>query len=795
MHIWQDLRFALKSLTRTPVFAAVAICSLALGIGTNAAVFSVFNAILLRPFPYHDPEKLVAVFETNPKQGVTVTTVCPPDFLDWRRDLTMLEKPAAFRGFEPNLTGVETPERLAGMRVTGDFFATLGTHPLAGRVLNRDDERANNRVVVISQSLRRRVGAQDRDVIGRSFLLNGESHTVVGVMPASFQFPNRLIEVWAPLNLDAERNDLAEHSLRVVARLRAGARLQGARAELTALMARRGPENEGDSADLMSLRDWYVGANSRRTLWALLGAVALLLLTACANVANLLLARGSGRTRELLVRAAIGATRGRLLGQLAIESLVLSVVAGAVGLLFAMWSADVLIASLPAGSVYRLAPPTMDWRVLLYTTGLSTIAALLFGAFPALRYSRAQLNPSQASTGMSLRGSQRVLLVAQTALAVTLICGAGLLGRGFAAVWSINPGFSSGDVMSARVSVPSSQSDTRAVEFFTDVLRRVAANPSVAAAAAVTFLPLSGEGSGGFITFEGREAMSAESGNRPGAGRLIVTPGYFNTLGITLREGRPFTDADRADTLPVVVINEAMARRYWPGESPIGKRIKRGIPTATFPWLTIVGVAADVKQFSLMEQPGSLIYLPLTQMPASSMSLMVRSTLSDNAAASLLRTAVRSVDRDQPIAWIRPLDDLVFGSVGGRWLPLLWVSVFAALALVLAGLGVYGVVGYIVEQRRREFGIRMALGADRATLIRLAVRHGLLPALGGTVIGMAAAALLARANSTLFAGVQSFDVPAFAASAAILVAIALVAAYPPARRIANEDAVMALRSE
>lgn len=523
--------------------------------------------------------------------------------------------------------------------------------------------------------------------------------------------------------------------------------------------------------------------------------VALLLLTSCANVANLALARGTGRAREMMIRTAIGATRPRLISQLVIESIALSIVAGMVGLLFAMWTADVLVASLPPTSVYRMAPLTIDWRVLLFTFVVAALAGLPFGIAPALRHSDARFSAGQLATRVPSGSLQRFLLVAQTALAVALIAGAGLLARSFVRLWSIEPGFSSQNVMAARISVPSELPERRQVEFFSAVVRNLEAHPAVASAGAVTFLPLSGEGSGGYITFEGREAMSADAGNRPGASRLIVTPGYFEALKLTLKEGRFLNDRDTTAGLSVVVVNESMARRYWPGESPVGKRIKRGTPTAKFPWMTVVGVVEDVRQMNLVDPVGSTIYIPLTQFPSSAMSLTVRTTLPDGAATALIRAAVRAVDANQPIAWITPLDTLVFGSLGGRWLPLLWMSVFAGLSLVLAGLGVYGVVSCAVEQRRREFGIRMALGADRGNLVRLAIRHGLGPALGGALVGLGFAVVLARLNSTLYAGVATFDVPAFLTATAILAVIALGASYTPARRIANDDAAMALRSE
>jgi putative ABC transport system permease protein len=793
----REVRFALRSLIRAKTLTVTVVLTLALGIGANAAVFSVFNAVLLRPFPYPDAERIAMVFENNPKKGVPRYLVCPPDFLEWRDSVSAFETAAAYRGWSPNLTGIDQAERLTGLRVSGTFFEALGMQPVLGRTLRSSDEAQRTRVVVIAHDLWQHLFGGDLHVIGRTLRLDGESHELVGVMPAEFRFPTAEIQIWSPLNLDRERDQRSEHSLAVVARLRGGSSVNQARDEVGALMARRERENDGCSASAAPLRDWYVTSGNRQMLQVLLGAVGLLLLVACANVANLLLARGGGRARELMVRSALGASRGRLILQLLVESFVLALLGGSCALVLAVWSRGALVALLPVGSVYRLAPLDIDWRVLAYTFGISLAAALVVGLMPAVRCSKTDFNQARAAaraTSFRLRSS---LLVVQTALAVTLLAGAGLLVRTFVHLWRTDPGFSARHVVAARVTLPGSRTPEQRTAFFNQVLGRLAVEPQVAFAGAVTNVPLGGAGNSNYITFEGRESLTANHGDRPGAERLIVTPGYFQALGIALADGRVFTDQDVHGTLPVVIVNETMARRYWPNESPVGYRIKRGTPQATFPWMTVVGVVRDVRQNSLAAQANPMVYLPFAQTPEPGMTLLVKARPDADASglSGTIRAAVRGADPDQPIAWLRPLDDVVFGSLSGRWLPMMWMTVFAILALGVAAAGVYGVVSYAVELRRREFGIRMALGADRAALVRLAIRHGLLPALAGAIVGAAAALALARMNERLLFGVSPTDVPTLAAAAAAIAVIALVASYAPARRISSEDASLALRCE
>jgi putative ABC transport system permease protein len=790
---WLDIRYALRGFVRSPAFAAAAICSMAVGIGANAAVFSVFSAVLLRPFPYPEPDGLVSIYETNAGGG-GVLAVSPPDFLDWRAGTRSLRAVAAYRSWAPNLTGVDQAERLDGLRVSGDFFGVLGTQPILGRSLTADDERLGSRAVVISETLWSRLYGRDPSIAGQSMRMDGAAYEIAGVMPSSLQFPHNAVDVWAPLDLERERSDRDEHSLLAVGRLNRGASLEQARSELRGLSVRHEAESGGHVVDLASFRDWFVGRGSRGLLWMLLGAVGLLLLIACANVANLLVARGDRRADEMMIRTAIGATRARLIRQLMTESLLLAAISGYVGVLLSMWSVRGLLAALPPASVYRQAPVAMDWRVFAFAVVVSTLAGLLFGVLPALRHSR----PRPLATYGVIRSTplriRALLLASQAALAVTLLASAAMLGRGFLELWRTDRGFSSDGVTTARVTMAGVGAAEAAPPFFERIVAQLTADPAIVAAAAVTHVPMSGVGNSGYVTIEGREHLSADASTRPGAARFIVTDDYFRALSIPALRGRLFSPSDTLASPPVVIVNEAMARRYWRNDDPVGRRIKRGTPTAPFAWLTIVGVIGDVRQQGLNSRPGPTIYLPLPQSPERSMTLLVKSRLSDAEAGARIRAAVRAVDRDQPVGAIRSLDAIVFGSVTGRWLPAMWVGIFSGLALALAVLGVYGVVTYAVAHRRREFGIRLALGASRPGLVRIAIRQGLVPVLCGIAVGLTATALLARVNARLL-GMPSLEPWTIAGVAALLVLFTIAASYLPARRITADDAARSLRHE
>jgi putative ABC transport system permease protein len=519
------------------------------------------------------------------------------------------------------------------------------------------------------------------------------------------------------------------------------------------------------------------------------------LLIACANVANLLLAQGSTREQELAVRVTLGATRGRLFTQRITESAVLAISAAALGTGLSVWTRDALLNVLPAGSVYRLVPAAIDWRVLAYTIVLSAATALLFGIVPAIRASRADLR--ELATGQRVAGSRvrGALLAVQTALAVMLLAGAGLLIRSFVTVSNVDPGFVASHVLTAHINLPSRTREVEIPIFFETLLARLRSTADVKAAGAVSNLPLGSGSSGGYVTFEDRPAPPPDAIDRPSAQRLFVSLGYFEALQIPQHEGRLFTEADAGSAPPVVIIDRAFARLYWPNDSPLGRRIKRGTPQAPFPWLTIVGVVADVKQHGLTTTPVPTIYLPHQQTPSPGMTLVVRGDLDPAVFAARLRSLVRQLDPDQPVSAIRPFESVVFGSLAWRWLPTLWLTIFASLALVLAALGVYGVVSYAVLRRAREFGIRLALGAVSRDLVILTLRQGLAPVVVGSIAGLVAAANLTSLLRTFLHGVSPVDATAFAAAVGTLLVVALAASYLPARRVARQDPTIALRQE
>jgi putative ABC transport system permease protein len=796
-YLWPDLRYALRLARRAPGFASIAVVCVALGIGVNTAVFSVFNALLLRPLPYRDADRLMAVYETNPARGWQRAPVCPADFLDWREQAQSFESVVAYQGWAPILTGVPQAERIGGLRASGALFELLGVEPLAGRAMNFQDEQQRARVVIVSHGLWQRVFGGDPQLVGRSVRLDGESYEVIGVMPREFQFPDREAEIWTPLNLESVRQQRGEHELQVVARLKPEADRNQARAELVAMMRRIDADfkNAGCSADAVPLREWYVGAATRRTLWLLLGAVSLVLLIACANVANLLLAHGSTRESELAVRVMLGATRTRLIAQRFTESLLLAFSGTVLGLGLAMWTRDALLDLLPARSIYRWVPTAIDWRVLAYTLALSIATAVVFGVLPAVRASRSDVMRSQTGGRVSATRLRTALLVVQAALAVTLLAGAGLLIRSFVLVWNVDPGFSTDQVLTARVNLPLRYREAEQPVFFDNLLARLRAIPGVKAAGAVTNIPLGGITNSNYITLEDRPAPPPEAIDRPGAERVLVSPGYFEAMQIPVHEGRLFTSADTSGAEQVVIVNREFARRYWPDGSPLGRRIKRGTPQAPFPWLTIVGVVANVKHGGLTASSAPTIYLHHQQTPSPGMTLVVRSDADTAAISARVRSAVREADPDLPVTAVRTLDDIVLGSRSVRWLPTVWVTVFSALALLLAGLGVYGVVSYAVARRAREFGIRLALGADRRDLVRLTLKQGIWPVAIGGVIGVMVAVNLTGILSGLLHGVGPTDPLTFAAAIGTLLVVGLIASYPPARRAAQQDPTLTLRQE
>jgi len=806
-----DLRYAFRTLRKSPGFTLVALLTLGLGIGANAAIFSVVQGVLLRPLPYQEPERLVRLFHTHAEQGVMDGAFSPQDFDDLTRELAAPGGPwerlgaywftAGHSGM--TLTGEGEPRRLEAAMVGAGFFPTLGVEAARGRTLRPEENVPGaDRVVMLSDRLWRRSFGADPRIVGGSLRLDGEAFTVAGVMPPSFQFPAREVDLWAPISLIAEDDIPHRRALRwmhVVGRLRPGTNLERAGAQTDALLARLAAaypdSNEGwSAARLVRLHEALVG-DVRPALVVLLAAVAGVLLIACANLANLLLARATARGRELAVRAALGAGRRRLVRQLLTESVLLALAGGALGLVLAVWGVDALVA-LAAGDLPRPDEVRPDAGVVAFTFALSLLTGLAFGLLPAFRASRLDDlhgvlkeggRGGGAGRGRSL--ARNGLIVAETALAVVLLVGAGLMLRSFRALLHVDPGFRAENVLSLSLTFPDTTDAEpgRLVAVRDEVVRRVEALPGVIAAGGAKTLPLAGGGEPYGYTVPGRSGALAEV--QPQAGVFIVTPGYFRALGIPVLAGRAFTDRD-GEEQPVIVVNRALARQVWPGEPAVGKALMLGEYR-----LEVVGVVGDVRSAGLAADPGSAVYIPSTLAPRSTMKLFVRTASDPLALAGAVRETIWQVDRDLPISDLAALPQVVAADVARpRFLSVL-LALFGALALTLAAVGLYGVVAYGVGQRTHEIGIRMALGAGRGRVLRGVVGQGMRWTLLGLALGLAGAFAATRLLAGLLFGVAPTDAVTFAGVALLLAAAAALASWVPARRAAATDPLTALRSE
>jgi putative ABC transport system permease protein len=796
----QDVRYAARVLVRQPGFAAVAVLTLALGVGANTAIFSVVNAVLLRPLPFAEPDQLVRVYEKRPKLGRTRNVVSAPDFIDWRGQSQTFDSMAAYNGWGASLTGDGEPQRITGALASADLFRVLRAEPMLGRAFAAEEDRPGApRVVVISHGLwRRRFGA-DPSAVGKAVTLGGEPYTVVGVMPPAFQFPDPETEVWAPLALDPQdQSSRGSHYLSVVARLKTGVTREQAQAEMDAIAGRLEQQyqvNTGHGVNVFALHDEVVGG-VRKSLFVLLGAVGFVLLIACANVANLLLARGAARQAEIAVRTALGASRWRVVRQLLTESLLLFVWGGALGLLLAVWGVDLFVALSPPGTP-RVHEIRADAWVFGFTFLVSLATGVVFGLLPALQASKPDLHAALKEGGRDrLGGGSRtrlrgLLVVAEVASAVVLLVGAGLLLKSFVRLRQVSPGFDTANVLTMQLSLPPSRYRDGASQaaFFRQLLQRVEALPGVRAAGAVAGLPLTGNMASRYFEIEGRPPRPAGEGLN--ANFNLASPGYFRALGVPLVSGRQFDERDASGAPEVVVVNETMARRFWPDEDPLGKRLR----IANNPWRTVVGVVADVKNDGLSAEPKPEMFYPLLQSPLPFMTLVVRTDTDPKTLAAAVGREVRAVDADEPVYDVKTMDERLAESVSPQRLTTLLVGVFAALAMTLAGVGIYGVISYSVAQRTREMGVRMALGAQKGDVLKLVLRQGLLLALAGVLIGLAGAFALTRVMSGLLYGVSVTDPATFAGVAVMLTAVALVACLVPALRAARVDPMVALRYE
>ena len=798
----QDLRYGARKLRKSPGFTLVAVMTLALGVGANTAVFSVVNAVLLRPLPFPDSERIVAFDGVNPSKGITDSNMSVPDFADWKEQSRSFEQLAGFIAGGSLLVSGEEAERVRGTSVTVDFFPLFRTPARLGRALEPGDaEKGATPVAVLSHGLWQRRYGGDPAVVGRQIIVGRQSTTVVGVMPPGFDYPYRT-EVWFPLSLNpaAERRD--NRYLEVIARLKPEATLAGAQAELDAVNARLAEgyveTNTGWGVRLTNLRERMVG-NMRTALLVILGAVALVLLIACGNVANLLLARATARRREFAVRDALGASRGRIVRQLLTESFLLSLAGGVAGLLISLWLTQVLVGLIPADTP-RLNEVRPDTLIFGFALAVSVFSGALFGLAPALQASRRDLNETLKEGGRTgVEGgrrnrSQSILIVSEIALSFMLLAGAGLLVRSFMRLRDVNPGFDPAGVLAMRISGSGSQypAGPARAELYRQVLERLGSLPGVEAAGGVLSLPLGGDtyNVGRSFIREGRPMTPEESAN---ASYLVATPGYFRALHIPLVSGRTFTEQDSEKSPMVVVVNETMARRFWPGESPVGKQITIW-RDEKFP-REIVGVVSDTRS-NPAEPAGPQMYVPFAQDANwASLSLVVRTSADPSSLAAAARNEVHALDKAIPVYNARPMSDVVAASLAERRASTLLVGAFALLALLLALVGIYGVTAYYVTQRTHEIGLRMALGARARHILGLVVGRSLRLTLAGLAVGLCGALALTRVMGSLLYEVKPADPVTLAAAAALLGAVALVACLLPARRAARVDPLIALRAE
>ncbi len=807
---FRDLRYGLRLIRKSPGFAALAILAIAIGIGANTAIFSVVDAILLRPLPYPEPRQLIAI-GMHQRGGSGVNPMGVADFLAWRDQQHSFEHVAVFEGGAGSfsLSGLGTPERVPGITVSADFFTTLGVQPIIGRGFQTGEDRPGSPpVAVISEQFWRDHLGSDPRVTSRSITLDGRSHAIVGVMPASFRFPfSQQLDVWAIRTFGVQRTRVRRMVCEPLADSSVSATVQMAEAELNGIAAQvtqQFPSSPELETSMEPLKEWMVRSVSTALL-LLLGAISLVLLIAIVNVANLLLARASVRQREIAVRMALGATRARVLRQLLTESVMLSLLGGAVGLLLAFLTVKAFLTFGP-GRMPRLEEVGINAPVLLFTFILCVGSGIMFGLAPAFATSRNAISDplkesERGATSTSAQRTHRVLVISEIALALLLMIGSGLLVRSFLRLRDVNPGFQSDHVITAAISLPRSYASPAQISsFWKQFLAKVESTPGVTSAGASMSIPpnlleitnpFTVEGQG---YDRGRLLQLAEE--------MTVTPDYFRALGIPLMKGRFFSESDQVeqDNDPmIVIINETMAKKYFPGQDPVGKRIQTGDPDPKSSWETIVGVVGDVKYSGLDAQPAPTLYVPYNEsgwvMWAREMYVVVRTPLSPAAIVPALRGQLESVDRDIPLASVQTMDQLIEDSVVQEKFRTWVVGVFAGLALLLAAIGIYAVVSYSVAQRTREIGVRMALGADRFAVLSMVLGQGMKLAIAGLSIGVIAAIAVTRVLRSLLYATSSTDLLSYVATSAVLMAVVVLACYVPARRATKVDPLTALRYE
>jgi putative ABC transport system permease protein len=800
----QDIRYGLRMMFKKPGFTAIAIITLALGIGANTAIFSVVNGVLLRPLPYKNVDAILTVWQKNSKTGDKEDGASPANFLDWRDRNQVFEQLAAAEPYSHRLTGSGDPESFRSWLVSDGFFEILGVNALYGRTFVPEEYKSGNEgVIVIGEGFwRGRFGA-DLKLIGQSLLLNGQPHTVVGIMPSEFEFPSGRV-MWAPRVVrDYDKQNRGAGYIKVIGRLKPGVTREQAQQEMESIQSQLAEEypqgNKERTAVVVPLAEQMV-AQARPALLLLLGAASFVLLIACANVANLLLARGAERQKEFAIRAALGAVRFRLIRQLITESMSLALLGGAGGILTAWWCVD-LVLGFSRGNLPRNAQISFDGRVLGFAIAASMLTALIFGLAPALQFSRPDLQESlkeggrTAGDGSARHRLRNVLVVSEIALAFTLLIGAGLLVRSFVRLLQVSPGFAADKAFALEVHVwGSSRTLQQRAAFFEQTLDRIATLNGVEAAGAVSALPFHENSIDikGTFTIEGRPAPLP--GDEPSAFLTIATNDYFTAMGIPLRRGRFYTRFDRDGTQPVALIGETMARRFWPDEDPVGKKINLGFlgqPVIR----EIVGVVGDTHHTGLDSEPRTEVFLPHLQEPYGSMTYVVRTANASSTLLQAVKGEVWAVNKDLPFASIATIDELVSRSLGERRFNLLLLGSFATIALTLASIGIYGLMSFSTSRRTHEIGVRMALGAQTRDVMKLVLKEGLMLTISGVAFGVAASIALTRLLSSLLFGVSATDPVTFAVISVVLAGVALVACFVPAHRATKVDPMVALRYE
>jgi putative ABC transport system permease protein len=797
-----DVRYGMRALLKKPGFTITAVIALALGIGANTAIFSVINGVLLRSLSYANPDRIVMVWEQSARGDNPKNVISPANFLDWTAQAKSFEHMAAVLARPAILTGVREPEEIKVQFVSQSFFATLGVQPVLGRTFTPEEDRPNNdTVVILSHGLYQNRFGANAQILGQSITLNGRIRTVIGVMPPGFHFLDDKVQAWIPMALDPAVNYREETGryMQAVARLKPGVSVAQAQAEMNGIakqIEQANPKfNTGWGVNLVPLHEEIVG-EIRPILVVLLAAVAFVLLIACANVANLLLSRAAARQKELALRAALGAGRMRLIRQMLTESVLLALMGGVLGVLLAYWGVQLLIGFGP-DNIPRLNEISIDLRVLAFTFGISLVTGVLFGMIPALQASRPDLNDalkegSRGSTGGRSRTLRNVFVVTEVALALILLIGAGLMIRSFMQLQSVETGFNAENVLTMRTQLPRKKypEPHNIVDFFKQAEARIATIPGVQAVGSISFLPLTGLASRDGFKIIGEPPP--KPGEEPGVEVRVVTPTYFQAMGIPLLKGRLLNERDVKETR-VLLINETMAKRYFPNADPIGKQIEVSWDGSGPD--EIVGIVGDIREGALNKEPEPAIYWSHAREPYPTMALVVRTSGDAARFGAAVQKEIRAIDPEQPIADVRTLKQVIAKSIARPKFNTLLLAIFAGVALVLASVGLYGVMNYSATQRTHEVGIRMALGATRGDIMRLVVGNGMLLTLIGIGIGVVASIGLTRVMQSFLFGVGATDAMTFIAVSTLLIVVALIANYIPARKATRVNPVIALRYE